>query len=171
MDRPTFDRLLLEHLPAAQRFAARLTGDAAAAEDVLHDAIVRAAGACDRFRGESRFTTWWFAIILNAWRDRIGQRRATSVDGVDPPDSRIVPAGLAAEAGELSAIIAAHVGALPPRQREALVLVSLEGMPIAEAAAVLGITESNVRANLSLARSRLRAALADYLEPRAARDE
>ena len=42
MDRESFDRLLLQHLSAAQRFAIRLTGDAHRSEDLLHDAIVRA---------------------------------------------------------------------------------------------------------------------------------
>ena len=50
MDREAFDRLMLATLPAAQRFAVRLTGDPAAAEDVLHDALVRAASAWRGFR-------------------------------------------------------------------------------------------------------------------------
>src|SRR3954466_7708469 len=55
VDRHTFDRLMLGHLLPAQRFAVRLTGDADAAEEVVQEALVRAARGWATFRGRSTF--------------------------------------------------------------------------------------------------------------------
>ena len=55
-DRDTFDRLMLEHLSAAQRFAVRLTGNVDEAEDVVQDALLRAARGWQTFRGESELS-------------------------------------------------------------------------------------------------------------------
>jgi RNA polymerase sigma-70 factor (ECF subfamily) len=56
------------------------------------------------------------------------------------------------------------VSALPPRQREVLVLVAYEGLGPSEAAGMLGISESNARANLAHARQRLKQQLAPYID-------
>ena len=60
-------------------------------------------------------------------------------------------------------MIAERILALPPRQREVLVLTSYEQLRPGEVAEVLGISESNVHANLHYARARLREELASYL--------
>jgi RNA polymerase sigma-70 factor (ECF subfamily) len=64
---------------------------------------------------------------------------------------------------ELSELVAARVSALPPRQREVLVLVTYEGHSPREAAELLGISEASVYSNLSIARQRLREELAPYV--------
>ena len=68
-----------------------------------------------------------------------------------------------AAARELGVIVARHVSALPPRQREVLVLIAFEEHSAAEAARVLDISEQNVRTNLHLAREKLRELLAPFL--------
>lgn len=62
-------------------------------------------------------------------------------------------------------MIANRVSSLPPKQREALVLVAFENMSISDAAEVLEMTETNVRVNLFHARQRLKQDLAEYLSP------
>jgi RNA polymerase sigma-70 factor (ECF subfamily) len=64
---------------------------------------------------------------------------------------------------ELSEVIAGHVSALPPRQREVLVLSAYEQLTPSETAAVLGVSEANVYSTLHLARQRLKSQLAAYL--------
>jgi RNA polymerase sigma-70 factor, ECF subfamily len=163
VDRESFDRLLLEHLPAAQRFAIRLTGDSASAEDLLHDAIVRAVRGCGSFREQSRLTTWLFQIIVNCFRDRL---RARVIEEVDPQveDARALDPADVTGAAELGRIVAQRVSSLPPRQREAMVLVVFENMSVSDASEVLGISETNVRVNLFHARQRLKRELAAYLD-------
>jgi RNA polymerase sigma-70 factor (ECF subfamily) len=176
VDRDTFDRLMLQHLSAALRFATRLTGDPSTAEDLVHDAIVRAAGGWSAFRGESSFTTWLFRIVVNVFRDRIdanARRRRTTNGGAFDEDGEIRDGGIggaavpdpsaAAQSRELGELIARHISSLPPRQREVLVLVAYEGMTPAQTAAVLAISEQNARTNLHHARQRLKQSLASYL--------
>ena len=161
--RDAFDRLLVQHLPAALGMAVKLTGDVQAAEDVTHDAVVRATRAWQGFRGEAKFSTWWLAIVINVWRDHQRRRPWHALPtGVDVPGGAATP-GQSAEAGELAVRVAECVSALPPRQREVVVLVACEGQTLAEAAAVLGISEGNVRTNLSLGRKALKEKLARYL--------
>ena len=171
-DRHTFDRLVREHLAAAHRFAIRLTGDLDAAEELVQEALGRAAGAWRTFAGRSSFRTWLLQIVVNAFRDRLRRRgidvSAELPDGqvCDMADRRAADPVAEASAGELGRIVAGMVSSLPPRQREVLVLVAYEQLSPSEAAAVIGVTEQNARTNLHFARERLRRQLEPYLGER-----
>ncbi len=162
VERDSFDRLLLQNLPAAQRFAIRLTGDPNAAEDLLHDAILRAMRGCDGYESRSKFTTWLFQIIVNCFRDRF-KVHATERAHEEFSDLRSSDPSTRLSGEELGELIAKRVSSLPPRQREVLVLVAYENMSVSDASEVLGISETNVRVNLSYARERLKKELAAYL--------
>jgi RNA polymerase sigma-70 factor, ECF subfamily len=164
IDRTTFDRLVLEHLSAALRFAIRLTGDASAGEDLMQDALLKAHRSWQTFRGESKFQTWLFQIVINSFRDQVAavQRTARSLD--DQIESRDPAPSHTAQSHELSEIVATEISRLPPRQREVLVLMTYEQLCIRDVAATLGITEQNVRTNLHHARECLRERLRKYLD-------
>jgi RNA polymerase sigma-70 factor (ECF subfamily) len=169
VDREEFDRLMVQHLPAAGRFAVRLTGDPADAEDLLHDAIVRAARAWHTYAGRARFTTWLYRIIVNAWRDRhaAAANEANEIEGRDESgwiDSRARDPASTAASSEICDLVAAKVSSLPPRQREVIVLIAYEQLSVADAAVVLETSEGNVRVNLFHARQRLKAELGEYLK-------
>ena len=163
VDRSGFDRLVREHMDGALRFAIRLCGDAAAAEDLMQDALLRAHRGWQSFRGESKFRTWLFQIIINCFRDRIGRvDRAGELP--DEVCDRAASPIAEAQSRELGEIVAAEVSKLPPRQREVLVLSAYEGMEHREIAVALAMTEQNVRTTLHLARERLRERLAKFLK-------
>lgn len=161
-EKAALDRLVVEHLPAALRFAMRLTGNADEAEDLVQDALVRVARGWSSFRGEAAFRTWLFRIVVNAFRDRLRRPRMEALDE-DVDDRRDGPAEIAQQ-DELGELVARKVSSLPPRQREVLVLTTYEQLPAREVAAVLGISEANVYSSLHQARARLRKELAEYLE-------
>ena len=165
MDRQTFDRLVLEHLAAAQRFAIRLCGDVDEAEDVVQDALLRAHRSWRTFRGQSKFTTWFYAIVINCFRDRLAARAIRIArlgdESDDPPDPSSDPARHA-QSREFGEVVASEVSRLPPRQREVLVLSAYEQMPPDQIATVLQISEQNVRTQLHLARERLRERLSKH---------
>jgi RNA polymerase sigma-70 factor (ECF subfamily) len=170
-DRDSFDRLMREHLRAAQRFATRLTGEPHEAEEVVQDALLRVARSWRTFRGESSFRTWLLRIVIHAAHDRRTTRAVPVTLAEDPPDkgAGVDPAVLAS-AADLGERIARLVSALPLRQREALVLTAYEGLSVAEAATVLQTTEQNVRTNVHFARRKLRERLGDVLEEHRATD-
>ncbi|HTL28417.1 MAG TPA: sigma-70 family RNA polymerase sigma factor [Tepidisphaeraceae bacterium] len=163
VDRDTFDRLMLDHLSAAHRFAIRLLGGPLEAEDLVQEAMLRAARNWKSFRGESSFRTWLFQILINAFRDRLRSRRVSEVMDEQLRDARTIDPAIATQGAELAQIVARHVSNLPPRQREVLVLMTYEQMSATEAAKVLGISEQNVRTNLHFARERLKTLLAGYM--------
>jgi RNA polymerase sigma-70 factor (ECF subfamily) len=163
--RTTFDRLVLEQLPAAQRFAIRLTGDPHAAEDIVQDALLRAHRAWTSFRSQSKFKTWLFQIIINCFRDHLASGSRPAYPLTQDVESQQATPVLNAQSHELGELIASEVSRLPPRQREVLVLITYEQHAIAAVATMLGLSEQNVRTNLSFARERLRQRLARYLEP------
>lgn len=161
-EKAALDRLVVEHLPAAVRFAVRLTGNLDEAEDVVQDALLRAARGWSGFRGEATFRTWLFQIVVNAFRDRLRRPRMENLDQ-DVDDRGAGPPGEALHR-ELGAIVAQKVSGLPPRQREVLVLTMYEQLSAREIAAVLGIREANVYTTLHQARAKLRKELAEYLD-------
>ena len=162
VDRQIFDRLMLDHLDRALRFAIRLSGDASAGEELVQESLARAAAARGQFRGEpSAFRTWLFQIVVNVFRDGLRSRRAGEMPE-DVRDARTVEPPAQVAASELAEHVAKLVSALPPRQREVMLLVTYEQLSTTEAAAMLGITEQNARTNLSLARSALKRQLAPY---------
>ena len=156
------DQLVEEHLPAMLRFATRLCGDPAAAEDIVQEALVRVVRSWKLFRRESEVRTWLFRIVLNVYRSRRGGRIASSLPPELHDPHAADPAGAALD-NELAGLIAARIAALPPRQREVIVLVACEGCTPREAAEALQITEANVYATLHVARRRLREELQPYL--------
>lgn len=167
-DRASLDRLVLDHLPAALRFATRLTGDVNRAEDIVQESLLRVVRAWPRFREEASFRTWFFRIIIYAFRDHLRKRNLDTEsldDGAgELPDPREVGPVAQAIASELGAMIANEVSRLPPRQREVLVLTAYEGLSPREAANVLEIGEGNVHSTLSVARSQMKKRLAPYLK-------
>src|SRR5437762_1520839 len=118
MDRQTFDRLVLEHLASAQRFAIRLSGDPDAAEDLLQDALLRAHRSWQTFRGQSQFTTWFYRIVVNCFRDRVAKIARSEPLRGDVTASKVPDPARDAQSREFGEIVAAEVSRLPPRQRE-----------------------------------------------------
>jgi RNA polymerase sigma-70 factor (ECF subfamily) len=166
-DQHELDRLVTEHLPSALRFAIRLTGNVDAAEDVLQDALTRAARSWKTYRREAQFRTWLFRIVINVFRSRVAAApsRLVPLSG-EVADTHSGDPAIGAQERELAELIGARVSALPARQREVIVLTSFEGLSIKETALLLEITEANVHATLGVARARLTRELAPYFARR-----
>ncbi len=162
----TLDRLVEMHLEDALLLAVRLSGRADFAEEIVQEALLRVAKSWKTFRGESAFRTWLLRIVSNAFRDWLKRRESTaSLEGLAEslPDHKADRPESALLRKEFQEFIAERVSALPPRQREVLVLITYEDFSVAETAELLGISEANVYSTLHVARDRLRRDLAPYL--------
>jgi RNA polymerase sigma-70 factor, ECF subfamily len=151
-------------VPRVYRFALRLCGDSHEAEDLTQETFLRAWRRVHNLREERALRVWLFRIAANLWRDRLRRNRspiarAAMIDD-QIVDAVISPLRLAAGYEELNKAMAA-MQLLPPKQREALYLSACEGMTPAEVAQVLGISRESAKANLSLARKRMRELLPD----------
>ncbi|MBL9124859.1 MAG: RNA polymerase sigma factor [Planctomycetaceae bacterium] len=163
--RTDFAARVAHEIPALLRFAIRLTGQTAAAEEVVQEALYRAARSRSAFRGDASHRTWLLRIVIHAFRDSLTAARREANLAVSPElvDLRQPPPDRATLEVELRERIATHVSSLPPRQREVLTLAVYEELPLPEIAELLGISVANVHVNLHHARSRLKHLLADYL--------
>lgn len=164
-DTTAFGELFERHRDRLWALALRTIGDREEAADALQDALISAYRAAARFRGESAVGTWMYRIVVNACLDRMRRRRARPT----VPLSEVEPVTAAMAAAEpdhdTAMMVTAALEQLPPEQRAALVLVDLEGYPVAEAAAVLGVAQGTVKSRCARGRARL-AVLLGYLRNR-----
>jgi len=158
--------------------AYRLLGNGEDARDVAQDAFVRAYRALGQLEDANRFGPWLMRVVSNLslnFRRSRKLRAAVSLDGspenpsiADDPSAghrqlkgNKVDAGIMAE--ETSGAIQVAMAQLPEKQRLALILFSVEGMPQNEVAEILDCTVELVKWNVFQARKKLKEALADYL--------
>jgi RNA polymerase sigma-70 factor (ECF subfamily) len=138
------------------------------AQQSAGDAIVAILSKLDDFRGQSKFTTWAYKFALyeaaakirkRAWQGRELPLQAEEWPQV--PDPGATPQG-EVEMNDLLAAIREEIGtSLTPRQREVLVALALNEVPIDVLAERLGATRGALYKVLHDARKRLRAALAE----------
>jgi RNA polymerase sigma-70 factor (ECF subfamily) len=153
-DAQAFGRLVEMNYDFIHATAWKWTRNRVDAEDIAQDVCVRLASAIRSFRGEGRFRTWLYSLVLNAVRDvarkAVRDRRRVEEWGADP--ALQAPT---ADEDDMQEIWTA-VQTLSPKQRDCVMLVYSEGMDHAEAAEVLGCSEPTVSWHLHEARKRLR---------------
>ncbi len=167
------DELIADHLPAAWRLARVLADSPAEAEDLVQDAFLAAWRRRRDLRDPRAARAWLLRIVVNEHRDgrrRAAVRRRSAARAAADPASPIGrtetrPAASPDERGELERLAADAMAALPPRQREVLHLVAVEGLDRATVAEVLGLTPGNVGATVAIARRKVAAAIAAAEEP------
>lgn len=146
-------------------FLYRLTGgDRALADDLIQEAFVRLWRGLGQYRYPRPFKPWLYAIAVNVARDHFKRADTRHTDAL--PEADLTAAGgVDAEAALIAADearrLAAAVGALPPAQREAIVLRYAQGLSLAEIAEILNIPTGTVKSRLSLGLRRLRARLSE----------
>lgn len=148
--------------PLVRRWALVQTGDPTDADDVTQDVLVRMVKKIHSFQGDSAVESWLFTMTRNTARDR-HRRTRRSRRLVDEAVARVEMRPKAApgahervERGEVRDALKLFCDALPPRQREALDLVELQGLSASDAAEIMGVAAVSVRAHLFKARRTLR---------------
>ncbi|HWB71439.1 MAG TPA: sigma-70 family RNA polymerase sigma factor [Egibacteraceae bacterium] len=161
-DVPALEVLVGRHRDAAYRVALRICLNAADAEDVAQEALVRAWRSLAAFRGESSFATWLYRIVTNLALNRMARRREdATAEPPEPPGPDQDPARRV-EARERLAVAVAALTRLTPEQRACWTLREIEGLSYEQLAQVLGLTVPAVKSRLFRARAELSAALARY---------
>ena len=173
-DGEAFGVLFHRHRDRLWAVALRTMGNPEDAADGLQDGMISAFRRAGSFRGDAAVTTWLHRVVVNACLDRI---RAARVRRADPlPDdleeygdrgSRVAggedadpdPADVSVAAERRRAVLHA-LAQLPAEQRAALVLVDMEGYPVADVAQMLGCAVGTVKSRCSRGRARLAELLA-----------
>ncbi|WP_372344343.1 RNA polymerase sigma factor SigM [Streptomyces sp. KL116D] len=160
-DKDAFGEIVRRHRDRLWAVALRTLGDREEAADAVQDALVSAYRAAHTFRGQSAVTTWLHRITVNACLDRarkMASRKTSPVDDADRLDQLLEPhesAAAPAERNDLHRELLAALGSLPTDQRAALVLVDMQGYPVAEAARLLDVPTGTVKSRCARGRARL----------------
>ena len=153
-------------VPALRRYARALTRNADRADDLVQDCLERAIRKQALWQPSGSLKSWLFRILLNLYRNelRVARRRG---EHVAFETLLVEPSVAAAQPGRVAlAEMAREIDALATDQREALLLVVLEGLSYSEAASVLGIPMGTLMSRLGRARAALRTATGSGEEPR-----
>jgi RNA polymerase sigma-70 factor (ECF subfamily) len=156
-DPERFRRLVLPHLDGAYSFARFLTRDAAAAEDIVQEAFLRAYRGFSGFRGGDA-RAWLFAIVRNCVFSAPRLEPTAELEAQELADEADTPEDALVRASEIDTVRGA-IEALPEPFRETLVLRELEELSYREIAAVTGAPIGTVMSRLARARQMLAAAL------------
>ena len=170
-DEAAFDLLVSRYQGRAYRLAWSMVRDAEDARDLSQEAFLRVYRTAESFRGDARFSTWFYRVLVNLcmdhrrrrWWQRLVVRDAA---GDDPersvldrqPAPSIDPAEQLTQAQQMKELWSA-VDRLSPQQRAALLLHVQVEQSTSEIAAVLQCSEATVRVHLHRALLALRKAM------------
>jgi RNA polymerase sigma-70 factor (ECF subfamily) len=165
-DRQAFGLIVERHRDRLWRVALRTLGDPDDAADAVQDALLSAYRAAGSFRGDAAVTTWLHRITVNACLDLVRRRNSRPStpldDELDHSDDIAGPDVLGDR--ETAAEILAALRKIGPEQAAPVVLVDIEGFPVAQVAEMLDIPVGTVKSRCARGRARL-AALLGHLAP------
>ena len=136
-----------------RRFLASLCGDAALADDIAQDALVRAYVCSDGFIGN--FKAWLFKIAYNCFIDNL-RRVPAPAASLDAPEALHVADASASDAAFRHEELRRALAKIPEKERAAIVLHYFEDLPVKDIASVMQIPSGTVKYYLSVGRDHLR---------------
>jgi RNA polymerase sigma-70 factor (ECF subfamily) len=163
MNDAEFRRAYGEHKDVLYRFARRMTGSSAAAEDVVQDTFLvlwRNTSTYDAARGSLR------SFLIGVTRNLTLQRLRRERPQEEIAEDAWIAAPIDIAGMERAETVARAVAALPPLQREALILAEYEEMSLEEIGSATGVEIAAVKSRLHRGRENLRRMLAPLLESR-----
>lgn len=164
-DPEAFTVLVRRHQQRLWAVAVRTLRDREAAADAVQDALLSAYRNAGSYRGDAAVGTWLYRVVVNACLDRV---RKDAARPVAPWPESDVPARADEPQRVVDRVtVERALAQLPEAQRTCIVLVDLDGMSVAEAAAVLGVPPGTVKSRCSRGRATLAELLTDRI-PRSA---
>lgn len=160
-DDAAFSELVRRHQSGLRAFLRKFTSDAAYADDLAQEALLKAYRGIAGFRGGASFRSWLFAI---AWREFLQGKRRNDANlrlaNALAADIEHGDVGAPCDDG-LSIDLERALARLDETERAALLLCDAAGMSHAEAATALAAPLGSVKTYVARARSKMRAALED----------
>lgn len=159
-----FEELVRKYQPRCKRFAMGMLSNREEAEEAVQDAFVRAYANIDKFRGDSKFSTWLYKILYNLCYTRLRYRKSFVDISVveDRYEDRLLQQSIVSEATsqieikDLADKVKKVLHELPGRYRTVMDLFYIEDMTIGEIAEITRISNNSVKVRLYRGRTLLR---------------
>lgn len=140
-----------EYRAALVRFVGARVRDHAAAEDIVHDVLLRAVERQSQLRDDTKLAPWLYQMTRNAIADHHRGGRPSE----ELPEDLVAPEPESQVLSELAQCLAPFIGRLPDTYREAFELSEVQGMTQQETARRLGISLSGAKSRVQRARGKL----------------
>gem|GEM_PF-108079 len=173
-DTAAFDELVVKYTPKLYGLVYHMTSNHDDTNDILQDVFAKAYRALKRFKGKSAFYTWIYSIATNMtlnFLKKRNRRRAYSLDDVDlaiERDEDFIEATSKsdpvreANISELQERLNMAMQQLSDDHRAVVTMFDIQGMPHAEIAKIIGVSEGTVRSRLFYAHRQLQTYLDDF---------
>ena len=145
-------------LPRLRRFARTIARNPDDADDLVQLSIERALQRYQQWRPDSKFESWMFGIVRNAWIDEVRARQRRNRVLASEEEGENVGGGFGEGQAEILSVQRA-MSELPEEQRMAIALVLIEGLSYKEAADALDIPIGTLTSRLARGREALQALL------------
>jgi RNA polymerase sigma-70 factor (ECF subfamily) len=155
---PQIEREIIALLPRLRRFALALTRAAPAADDLAQSTVERAIANLDKWQPGTRLDSWMYRIAHNLHRNEMRNQatRGEKLGIIETHAERTLDGERAAVSRLEFAAVTAAIAELPGEQREALLLVAVEGLSYREVAEITGGSVAAVTSRIARAREALR---------------
>jgi RNA polymerase sigma-70 factor (ECF subfamily) len=154
-----FEELVRNHQRMIHSLTFRMTGSPADAEDLAQETFIRAYEQIGTFRGTAKFSTWLYRIAVNTclnWRQSEARRFQLQAQAAGEISAQHANGDNSQSESQSSQQVQAALLKLPAKQRAAIVLTIYDGLNHAEAAQVLGCSETTVSWRVFAARQKLK---------------
>ena len=170
-NREAFDHLVRRYQYQAVSVAQSVLGNMELAKDASQNAFAKAYFALKSFRGDSKFKTWFYRILINEAKDVLRKEKARGLfrfwreaeheEGEAESILEVIPARDRSpreevEIEETRRRLEQAIRRLPNMEREVFILRYFEDLPINDVAQVLGIAVGTVKAHLAHGSAKLK---------------
>ncbi|MCW1384066.1 RNA polymerase sigma factor [Novosphingobium sp. KCTC 2891] len=156
-----FASALIDLLPRLRRFAAGLSRDRTEADDLCQATLERALRSQSKWQEGTRLDSWIYRMMRNIWIDEVRARTRRGQTFMTEELGSAVGADGGQEAGAMLGDVDRALATLPDEQREAVVLVMVEGYSYREAAAIVGCPVGTLNSRLVRGRDALLARMGE----------
>jgi len=175
-DPEAFDELVVRYSPRLYGLVYHMTSNHEDTNDLLQDVFAKAFRSIKGFQGKSSFYTWMHSIAVNMsinFLKKRGRRLTMSLDDVDAGvqnDAEFIEATTgsdpshAANLSELQQRLNEAMQKLSHEHRAVVTMFDIQGMPHAEIAKILGISEGTIRSRLFYAHRQLQNYLEEFIK-------
>jgi RNA polymerase sigma-70 factor, ECF subfamily len=149
---------LIQAIPSLRAFAISLCRDRNEADDLVQETLIRAWNSLGDFQEGTNFKAWLFTILRNNFYNGLRKLKHQTEYVRSMDNSSFIEPASQDKKLEFEDVIRG-LGVLPPDQREALILVTVENMSYEQVAVICGCPIGTVKSRVNRARARLEAHL------------